>query len=86
MDRGDWWATVQLSDTTDRLTHTHKEVAIAVRCSPEAETTGCGALSLCSSEQKRNDAGHSGDRARPGGPRQEGTGRGAQSEDNAVCV
>ena len=44
-----------LSDMTDQLTHTHKEVAVAVRCSPEAEITGCRALSLCSSEQKSND-------------------------------
>ena len=59
-----------LLDTTDRLTHTHKEVAVAVRCCPEAETTGCRALSLCSSEQKSNDQTTGAQcRARPGGPK-----------------
>ena len=59
-----------LLDTADRLTHTHKEVAVAVRCCPEAETTGCRALSLCSSEQKSNDQTTGAQcRARPGGPK-----------------
>ena len=90
MGRGAWWAAgvCKESDTTEQLAHTHKEVAVAVRGSAEAEITGCRALSLCSSEQKSNDADHSGDSAAPalGDPRQEGTGRWTQLEDDTECV
>ena len=87
------------SDTTEQLAHTPKEVAVAVRGSAEAEITGCRALSLCSSEQKSNDADHSGDSAAPaladhggdsaapalGDPRQEGT-AGGLSWKMTECV
>lgn len=69
-----------------------REVAIAVRRSPEAEITagsaGCKVFSLCSSERKSNDVDHGGDSEGPalGDPRQERTGQWTRLQDKAECV